>query len=169
MSRVRVAFAAFVVLGVTAAAACAPAIGDDCELSTDCSQLGDRLCDTTQPGGYCTIFNCEPDTCPDAMCVGFNFKLDPACGAADDGRWGRFERTFCMAPCDQTDDCRDGYVCLPPSARNGRIVDNEPLATQVCVPLVSIDLPTATSTATPGVCEAADAGTPWTPYDGGAP
>src|SRR5262249_37940669 len=105
-------------------AGCTPQIGDNCEVSTDCSQLGDRLCDTSQPDGYCTIFNCEPDTCPDSVCVGFNFELDPTCSTEDDGRWGRFERTFCMAPCSSTDDCNDGYVCLPPRARSARIVDS---------------------------------------------
>ena len=51
---------------------CSPKIGDECATALDCSALGDRLCDTTQPGGYCTIFNCEPDTCPEeAACVAF--------------------------------------------------------------------------------------------------
>ena len=57
---------------------CTPNIGNKCSLSTDCSQLGDRLCDTTQPGGYCTVFNCEPDQCPNAICVAFDPTLDPA-------------------------------------------------------------------------------------------
>ncbi|HMR78024.1 MAG TPA: hypothetical protein PKD61_23100, partial [Polyangiaceae bacterium] len=51
---------------------CKPEIGDECSVSTDCSNAGERLCDTTLPGGYCTIFNCEPGTCPDeAGCVAF--------------------------------------------------------------------------------------------------
>src|SRR5206468_6843571 len=29
---------------------CTPKIGDDCQTSVDCSQQGDRLCDTAQPG-----------------------------------------------------------------------------------------------------------------------
>ena len=43
---------------------CKPKIGEDCATSTDCSISGDRLCDVTQPGGYCTVFNCEPNTVP---------------------------------------------------------------------------------------------------------
>jgi hypothetical protein len=55
------------------AGACKPNIGDDCQISTDCSAAGDRLCDITAPGGYCTIFNCEPGTCPEdeSLCVEF--------------------------------------------------------------------------------------------------
>ena len=76
-------------------AGCAPKIGKSCTSSTDCSQLGDRLCDTTQPDGYCTIFNCEPDTCPEAVCVGFDSQIDPACGATQASQASRFERTDC--------------------------------------------------------------------------
>src|SRR5690242_18467125 len=48
------------------ATGCKPKIGDECKTSTDCSVTGDRLCDITQPSGYCTIFNCEePGSCPD--------------------------------------------------------------------------------------------------------
>src|SRR5262249_27604572 len=122
---------------------CAPKIGKSCTLSTDCSQLGDRLCDTTQPGGYCTIFHCEPDTCPDSGCVGFYAQLDPACGTSDDGRTPRFERTFCMAKCSNS--CRDGYECVDlspspkdpndPLKRGAKIVDikNDIHATKVCM------------------------------------
>src|SRR6188474_1083103 len=96
-----------IVILLLAATGCAPEIGDECTTSIDCSQQGDRLCDTTQPGGYCTIFNCEPDTCPedDGVCVAFDPELDPACRVTDDGRWARFERTFCMAECEDNDDC----------------------------------------------------------------
>ena len=55
-----VAFFAFVATA-SVLAGCSAEIGDDCSNSTDCSSTGDRLCDTTQPGGYCTLFNCEPD------------------------------------------------------------------------------------------------------------
>src|SRR3954469_21617492 len=103
---------ALVMLAV-AATGCAHKIGDSCAISTDCSVNGDRLCDTTQPDGYCTVFNCEPDKCPsgEGVCLAFT---DGACDqqmvAAATSL--RFQRTFCMKPCDNDGDCRAGYRCL---------------------------------------------------------
>jgi hypothetical protein len=124
-------------------AGCSPKIGNKCALSTDCSQLGDRLCDTNQPGGYCTVFNCEPDQCPDAICVAFDPLLDPACGAAVDGRWPRFERSYCLAACSSDGDCRNQYQCIDLSdpekqiARSAQVVDlganNGGLGYKVCM------------------------------------
>jgi hypothetical protein len=108
---------------------CSPQIGKKCTLSTDCSQLGDRLCDTNQPDGYCTIFNCEPDQCPNSICVAFDPLLDPLCSAVGDGRWPRFERTYCLASCNGDGDCRNQYQCVDLSdptnrkARNAQVVD----------------------------------------------
>ncbi len=116
---------------------CTPKIGDDCTTSLDCSQLGDRLCDTSEPDGYCTIFNCEPDQCPEeAICVGFGLELDPACSAIDDARWKRFERTFCMVACEEESDCRSGYVCASPGDRRALSidVDNELRDFKACFP-----------------------------------
>lgn len=48
-----------------ALAGCTPHIGDHCNLNTDCALEGTRACDNAQPNGYCTVFNCSPDTCPD--------------------------------------------------------------------------------------------------------
>src|SRR5258708_29567653 len=79
--------------------ACRPSIGDPCVTSLDCSQQGDRLCDASQPAGYCTIFNCLPDQCPDnAACVGFGAAIDPKCTTYDPHQ-PRFEQTVCMKPC----------------------------------------------------------------------
>lgn len=116
---------------------CRPEIGDDCVSSADCSAQGDRLCDSSQPDGYCTIFGCEPDDCPEgSVCIGFGLELDPACEnvSSTDPRWPRFERTFCMAACEETSDCRDGYVCSAPSDRRGITIDreNEDAASSVC-------------------------------------
>jgi hypothetical protein len=122
-------FGTAVFLAALAAAGCRPEIGDECLTSLDCSSQGDRLCDTSQPEGYCTIFGCEPDACPDnSICVGFGLELDPACSEANDGtdpRWPRFERTFCMLACETTDDCRDGYVCAKPEDRRATSIDLE--------------------------------------------
>jgi hypothetical protein len=100
-------------------AACRPEIGDPCETSTDCSPTGDRLCDVTQEahGGYCTIFNCEPNECPEeAVCVKFGDARSPVEGCDDPLGAGPYARTFCMKTCGENNDCRenDGYKCLRP-------------------------------------------------------
>jgi hypothetical protein len=155
---------------------CAPKIGNKCTLSTDCSQLGDRLCDATQPDGYCTIFNCEPDTCPEAACVAFKAQLDPACEATDVSRTPRFERTFCMKVCSQDSDCRDGYRCAAPGPDDGkfRIVDlvNNPPEQKICLAASTGDQDAGTpmdSGTPPQVCGPGNASDTWTPYapDGG--
>ena len=67
---------------------CGRAIGDECQLATDCSPNGDRTCDLSQPGGYCTIEGCDETSCPsDSACVRLfpvqflpeSASCDPAC------------------------------------------------------------------------------------------
>jgi len=136
---------------------CAPKIGDSCTSSAKCSYKGDRLCDPTQPGGYCTIFNCQPDGCPDdAMCVAFN---ETSCSNV--ARSQRILRTFCMVGCDDDGDCRSGYYCKEIGAGDPamQIVDLDPSKRRVCtVPpngplasVVSIDA---------GVCHPGDGSLP---------
>src|SRR5438874_282901 len=115
LSAAPVRVAALAALAVALGIGCKPKIGDGCAVSTDCSVNGDRLCDTTQPGGYCTVFNCEPGTCPadQSVCVAFH---DQVC--ADPRSSERFERTFCMRTCDDDSDCRGGqYACLDEGTR----------------------------------------------------
>jgi hypothetical protein len=102
------------VLGTVAA--CTPKIGDTCVLSTDCSTQGDRLCDTSQPGGYCTEFNCVANGCPDC-------GYDDRSGASG----SRVARGFCVALCGNDTDCRGGYVCRSAKASpwNGVILDTD--------------------------------------------
>lgn len=109
--RLALAFAASMV-------ACKPQIGNRCATSTDCSQTGDRLCDVSQPGGYCTIFNCEPvgsnasTKCPnEAACISFGSSPSPLMGCQSDLGSTAYQRSFCMKKCKHTSDCRDGYVC----------------------------------------------------------
>lgn len=93
---------ALAALAASVVAGCAPRIGDGCQNSTNCSINGDRLCDTSQPGGNCTVFDCQPDRCPDdAVCVRFNPV--PA----------RRAIVACMRRCSTDGDCRsgDGYRC----------------------------------------------------------
>jgi hypothetical protein len=110
-------------------AACTPEIGDKCNASTDCSTRGDRLCDTSQPGGYCTILNCRGGSCADdAICVLFGSAV-PGCGYDDrSGTFGsRIARSFCMAQCGSNGDCREGYVCADPRSYpwNAVILEND--------------------------------------------
>ena len=42
-----------------------PQIGDNCVLNTDCGSSGTLVCDTSQPNGYCTQFNCTPERLPE--------------------------------------------------------------------------------------------------------
>ena len=120
-------------LGVAAIAlspaACSPKIGDKCIVSTDCSVQGDRLCDTSQPDGYCTQLNCRGDDCADeATCVLFNSAI-PGCSYDDrtGGYGSRIARSFCMAQCTADSDCRPDYVCAPPkiSPWNAVILDDD--------------------------------------------
>ncbi len=130
------------------AVGCSPKIGDKCSVSTDCSVQGDRLCDPTQPGGYCTVFNCEPDRCPaDSVCVAFN---EPSCSSPALSR--RFQRTFCMATCG---DCRAGYACTPSDAYR-QIVDQNPASRTFCAVPASGVMPPPDHD--PAVCSTADAG-----------
>lgn len=107
--------ACFLALGLILAAlsGCKPEIGDKCLLSTDCSQTGDRLCDTSQPDGYCTVFNCSTNSCPDeAACVAFRANV-PGCSTNDRGV-ARSLRSFCVAACEGNSDCRSDYICDDP-------------------------------------------------------
>ena len=104
---------------------CTPKIGDSCTTSTNCSAAGDRLCDITEPGGYCTIFNCEPDGCPDdSVCINFGTRLSPVNDCSPSNSNSPYQRSFCMARCSSPGDCRGGYDCVdlsgkPPTDKNG--------------------------------------------------
>ncbi len=78
-----------------------------------------RTCDTTSPGGYCTVLGCGAGTCPsEAVCVGFQTLLSvaPECGSLQSR--ARLQRTLCMRECDGDADCRGGYRCIDVSKRN---------------------------------------------------
>lgn len=116
------------------ATACTPSIGDKCVLSTDCSLRGDRLCDTSQPGGYCTIFNCRGNLCPDyAICAEFDQNVQGC--MYNDRTPSRTGRTFCMAQCSYTSDCRQGYICadIRNAPWNARVLDDNQVR-MVCIP-----------------------------------
>ncbi len=151
---------------------CTPDIGADCSTSLNCSQMGDRTCDTSLPGGYCTIPNCEPDTCPsEAACIAFRqqISINPACQDSSDTR---MIRTFCMVHCSENDDCRGGYVCADMNAVNNpwgaSLVDRNNRDGRVCIVPASQNSSSATGIA--GYCQwsGEDTGTGLPePYDAG--
>ncbi len=106
---------------------CSKVIGDQCNISTDCSSRGDRVCDTSQPGGYCTQLGCRPNGCPDnAACVLFGAAV-PRC-EAEERELSRAARSLCMQGCDEDGDCRDAdYVCVRQrqSPWNARVLDDD--------------------------------------------
>jgi hypothetical protein len=163
--------------------ACQPQIGKSCTLSTDCSQLGDRLCDSSQPGGYCTIFNCSPNICPNSVCVAFGLTVDPACGPS------LFlplsAQNYCLAPCGSDSDCRTPeYECVDLSdpveqqLRSAEVVDTDPLdggfGYQVCMVAGNPDAGVVSYAPNnvPAICRASntDGGIPasWVTYTNGA-
>jgi hypothetical protein len=96
-----------------AASGCTPAIGDKCTLSTDCSVQGNRICDTFEPDGYCTVV-CSANSCPDnAACIEFGAGI-PGCGYSDYAAPSRLGRSMCMKTCNANSDCRtdEGYTCV---------------------------------------------------------
>ncbi len=126
--RARLALVGAALLALAISQACSPAIGDKCIVSTDCSVQGDRLCDTSQPDGYCTQLNCRGNDCADeAACVLFNSAV-PGCNYDDrtGGYGSRIARSFCMAECKDNTDCRPDYVCADPRSApwNAVILDN---------------------------------------------
>lgn len=76
--------------------ACTPEIGDKCRTDRDCAGVEARICDTSTPGGYCTIADCRPNECPnEAVCVNFG------------------NESACMLRCDKKSCPRgdEGFVC----------------------------------------------------------
>jgi hypothetical protein len=140
---------------------CRPEIGDKCQISTDCSQVGDRLCDISQPDGYCTIYNCEPKAsngvtkCPDdAACIVFAAELSAVSGCANRLGDTPYSRSFCMKTCDNATDCRSGYICIDVGAPGNRwaAVDADG-PTKVCTQAFT---PPAIPARSADVCSATD-------------
>lgn len=133
-------------LAIVALTGCKQHIGDSCGNSTDCSVTGERQCDLAQPGGYCTVFSCDPDTCPEGVCVEWRFIPS------------RTAETWCMKTCNGDGDCRFEYSCvfpneitmsggfdpnLPEDERVARIVDlqGNRASSKICVALEPVAAP----------------------------
>jgi hypothetical protein len=128
---------AFPVLAVlTVLAACEAEIGDSCSYDIDCSSMMDRNCDRTQPGGYCLIIGCDPDSCPsEAVCVEFTTPCaagtpPETCAIIEPNRG----RAYCLRHCDADGDCRGAYGCVDPAELEAAVIDLDPRGEKICVP-----------------------------------
>jgi hypothetical protein len=115
-------------------AACGNQIGDSCFLSTDCDPNGNRICDGSQPDGYCTIVGCDYNTCPsESVCVEFfngsfankpcnpqtedfpggtdDCSFDEVCTLAGQCAPSSSEVRYCEKKCSSDGDCRSQYEC----------------------------------------------------------
>ncbi len=122
-------------LTALALSGCQPQIGDKCVLNTDCSVSGTRLgCDTSMPGGYCTVFNCGPNSCPDQTACYLFYAEVQGCPYSDRAP-SRTAHSFCMKDCQQNSDCRAGYICadLRKGPWNAVLLDDNQNQA-VCVP-----------------------------------
>jgi len=133
---------------------CKAEIGDKCVLSTDCSAQNDRQCDTSQPGGYCTVLGCGPNTCAsEASCILFNANA-PGC-PYDDRTPPRLAHSFCMKTCASNEDCREGYICRDSRGQPfGALVLDDDQNKTVCIARSNSDR-NVTSSEVPNVCRAA--------------
>jgi len=115
------------------AVGCGYQIGASCIVDTDCSADGTRVCDLSEPDGYCTILGCDYNTCPDSSeCVRFytgSFSNEPCdymtedtgsanscsydeqCSLAGQCVPRTAEIRYCMDTCSSNSDCRDHYEC----------------------------------------------------------
>lgn len=151
----------FLLLTLAAVAAgCKPKIGDDCELSTDCSAAADRLCDITAPNGYCTIYNCEPGTCPEdeSLCVEFGAQRSAVDACQSEQNPSPYARAFCMATCESSDDCRPEYECVnlrDPNNRHkwGAVLIDGDRGNRACLAKQTAVVPDPKTTDVIGVCD----------------
>jgi hypothetical protein len=100
---------------LAAEAGCSRKVGDGCTLSTDCDPTGSRVCDLSQPGGYCTIDGCDDKSCPDeSVCIRtfpqqyLTKPCDPLCedSPCANGAAG------CACAGAATDDCTTDEICI---------------------------------------------------------
>ncbi len=102
-------------------------MGDSCATNADCSPLGDRFCDVSAPGGYCTVEGCDirlvngttTDTCPsEAVCVRFFSPLaNKTCDPTHPSGCSPSERCLCdEADCRPSDGGLFSGHCAPESS-----------------------------------------------------
>jgi hypothetical protein len=106
--------------------ACGKDIGAECKTAWDCSQDNSRICDLSQPGGYCTMDGCDEKSCPsESVCIRFFPRRFPSASCADSAGCSAdeiclpegicvprsSERRYCAFECGNNGDCRGGYEC----------------------------------------------------------
>lgn len=150
-------------LSLLLASGCGKSIGDSCKSVSQCITTDtNRLCLTQDgegfPGGYCTKFNCGgANVCPDeATCVAYRYTLGGGEGGecSEVTSLSRLQRTYCMFRCENNDDCRDGYVCLPADGDNplGATIIDEHVGAKICT--LAYDQPAKPPKRESEVCEA---------------
>ena len=150
----------FLILTVTVAAAagagCSRKIGDECTTAADCDPSGTRACDSSQPGGYCTIQGCDETSCPDeAACIRYfpaqfltkacdplavptGCDADEFCLDAGVCAPSSQELRYCALTCSKADDCRSGYECRLAGTRGSMALASNPKAIiHFCAPKTS--------------------------------
>jgi len=145
---------------------CQPSIGDHCVQSADCSATGDRLCDTSQPNGYCTIFNCLPNACPSGSgCFATNPNVF-GCPYDDRHAPSRLSRQMCLKTCSQDSDCRqgEGYACVTPEQYGILVLDTDQTE-KMCLPLTSYSVSDAMLDGVAPVCSVSGPTNP--PFEAG--
>ncbi|HEY5452210.1 MAG TPA: hypothetical protein VIQ54_25820 [Polyangia bacterium] len=154
--RFAVPVALMLIVGATAGAGCKREIGDECTTATDCNPNGSRSCDSSQPGGYCTIQGCDETSCPEeAACIRYfpakylTESCDP--GDATHAPTGcepneiclnaglcapmSEELRYCAKTCDNNDDCRGGYECRLAGTRGSMaLTSNVDAIVHFCAP-----------------------------------
>jgi hypothetical protein len=143
--------ALLVAVAATVGSGCRREIGDDCRTAVDCQPNGSRQCDSSQPGGYCTIQGCDERSCPEeAVCMRFfpgqfltkpcnpgedNCAADEIC--LEEGLCAPLstELRFCVKSCSSADDCRDGYACRLAGTRGSQaLTPNIDTVVSFCAP-----------------------------------
>lgn len=80
-------------VGLLGGIGCGSSIGDACTTNLDCGT--GRICDRSQPHGYCTKTPCLDTGCAsEAVCVEFSNS-----------------ESYCMLKCSHDGDCRTEYTC----------------------------------------------------------
>ena len=108
----------FFILLVFLAPACGKEIGDSCNTNVDCDQNGNRDCDLSQPGGYCTINGCDEESCPsEAVCIRIFPYEDEHTSCGQNSDCTNFGLGLChddgFCGCQKDSECASDKVCLP--------------------------------------------------------